>query len=183
MYNWSKLQTEFDALSEGLKNYRVDYQWGVAGVIYRLAGGVSSDSTRRFKVLADIAGKKLQELPNGTLNKSVIDAPDPESQWYETLRHHSDAFKFGFVGHQTNDAGDNLGNIFTGSVDRPADSSALVCLKFSEFPTVTKPSETANKKTIVGQLNGFLKHEKERRGSLWFIIGFIIMATLTILSL
>jgi hypothetical protein len=183
MYTWSQLQTEFDALREGLHFYRLDYQWGAAGTYYRLTGGSPSDATRRFAVLADIAGRKLQELPTGTLNEAVLETSDPAAQWYETLRYHSGAFEFGFAGKQKNDGGADLGNIYTGTLNHPADSSALVCLKFSCLPAVSQAAEVPNKKPIWARFNAFLKKEAENRRYLWLLISFIIMAVLAVLAL
>lgn len=181
--DWIQLQTEFDALREGLRFYRLDYQWGAAGTYYRLAGGGSNDATRRFEVLTGIAGRKLNELPDGTLSQEILEAPDPASQWYETLRHHSGAFEFGFVGTQTNDKGDDLGHIYTGKLNRPADSSALVCLNFSSLPVETSSLDSNSTRTTWSRINSFLKKEAEHRGYLWLVIGFIIMAILTAMAL
>lgn len=183
MSDWSQLRTEFETLREPLRLYRLDYQWGAAGIYYRLAGGSSSHATRRFEILSDIASHKLLELPEGTVSQAVLDAPNPASRWYETLRHHSGAFEFGFVGKQTDEAGTDHGNIYTGTLSLPAESSALVCLKFSSLSVTTPTSVSKNSKTVWSRVNMFLKKEAEHRGNLWLVLGFVIMAILAALAL
>lgn len=184
MSDWSKLRAEFEVLRDALRFYRLDYQWGDAGVYYRLAGGGSWHATRRFEILADIAGRKLQELPEGTVVQAVLDASDPASRWYEALRHYSGTFEFGFVGIQTDDAGTDHGNIYTGTLSLPAESSALVCLQFSNLPATVVPTPSAEgAKTCWSRVNTFLKQEAEHRGYLWLVIGFFITAALAVLAL
>ncbi len=186
---WKDLQIEFDALRDELRFYRIDYQWGAAGIYYRLAGRGANHATRRFEVLANIAGQKLSELPQEVLNTQINDAADPISKWYEALRHHSGSFSVGFVAHQSGDNGENAGNIFTGSLAPPADSSALLCLQFSSIPTTPKLEVTTNNKllsrisTLIKSLNSALKREAEHRGYLWLLVGFIITVLLAVLAI
>lgn len=186
---WKELQTEFDALRDVLRFYRIDYQWGAAGIYYRLAGLGANHMTRRFEVLANIAGLKLSELPEEVLNPQIHNAADPISKWYETLRHHSGSFSVGFVGQQSGDNGEDLGSIFTGSLAPPADLSALLCLQFSSIPVKSQPEVTTNNKisnrfsTPLKSLNALLKREAEHHGYLWILIGFIITALLAALAL
>jgi hypothetical protein len=182
MAEWSELRTEFESLREALRFYRLDYQWGSAGTYYRLAGGGSSHATRRFELLSDIAGRKLLELPAETIGEAVLQAPDAISRWYEVLRHNAGAFEFGLVGTQTNYAGTNLGNIYTGTLSLPAESSALVCLQFSIVPAVATAA-AENENTTLALVNRFLSREAEKRGYLWLVIGFIFTAALAMLSL
>lgn len=181
MAEWSELKAEFEALRDAMRFYRLDYQWGSAGIYYRLAGGGSSHATRRFEVLADIAGQKLLELPEGTLQQAVLQAPDASSRWHEALRYHSGAFEFGFMGKQTDEAGADLGNIYTGTLNLPAESSALLCLQFSSLPVVTPV--TPGKAGALARVNKFLHREAEQRGYLWLFVGFVVSVVLAVLAL
>lgn len=181
MAEWSELKAEFEALREALRFYRIDYQWGAAGIHYRLAGGGSSHATRRLEVLADIAGRKLLDLPEGTLQPAVIQASDASSRWYEALRYHSGAFEFGFVGKQTDEAGADLGNIYTGTLNLPAEESALLCLQFSSLPVAT--SVTPGRFGALARVNQFLHREAEHRGYFWLFVGFVVSVVLAVLAL
>ena len=180
MADWSELKAEFEALRDALRFYRLDYQWGAAGTYYRLAGGGSSHVTRRFEVLSDIAGRKLLELPEGTLQLAVLQASDASSRWHEALRYHTGAFEFGFMGKQTDEAGSDLGNIYTGTLRLPAESSALLCLRFSSLPVVPPPP---SKTGAVARVNRFLHQEAEKRGYFWLVVGFVVSAVLAVLAL
>lgn len=181
--NWAELRTEFEALREALCFYRLDYQWGAAGTYYRLAGGGRSHAIRRFEVLSEIAGRKLQELPPESLNSGVLAAPNAISRWYESLRYHSGAFETGTVGMQRDDAGNDMGGIYTGGVSLPAESSAVVCLQFSALSRAEPTFTTTKSHSLLARINGFLKQEAEHRGYFWLIVGFVITVALATLAL
>lgn len=181
--DWSELRSEFDALGESLRFHRLDYQWGAAGTHYRLAGGQTSHATRRFEVLCEIAGRKLQELPPGTVSSDALVPTNATSRWYEVLRYESGAFEFGFTAQQSDELGNDCGNIYTGSLSLPAQSSAIVCLQFSALPSLL-PSESArDATTVIGRLNLLLKSEAERRGYLWLVLAFLVTVVIALLAI
>jgi len=181
--DWAQLRTEFDGLRENMRFYRLDYQWGAVGTYYRLAGGGRSEATRRFEVLAGIAGRKLRELPPDSLNPAVHDESDAIAAWYEALRHHSGAFEIGIVGMQSDDAGNHMGNIYTGGVSQPAESSSLVCLQLSTIVQAAQVTNPATPRTAMSRVNVFFKREAEERGYIWLIIGFVVTFILGALAL
>jgi len=149
MPTWSELQAQFDELRETLRFYRIDYQWGAAGIYYRLAGGNVSPSTQRFEALAEIAGAKLSDIPRGVTDPAVLLAQNSRARWYEALRYHSGLFEMGFIGQQQNDGGAPSGSIYTGSVAQPAAASALLALRLSthdaQTPLQTPSAEGATR--------------------------------------
>lgn len=180
--DWLELRKEFEATTSGLSFHRIDYQWGAAGIYYQLTGGGSSNTTRRFEVLAEIGGSKLLELPDGTLRQEVVHIADPASRWYESLRYHSDAFEHSLIASQRGDAGEHLGNIYTGTVYHPAETSALQCLKFSIVPVgIVSPPE--QRLGWLGRLNGALHKEAQQRGYLWLVLGTIVALALSAFAL
>jgi|GEM_PF-3501025 len=189
MMTWKELQTEFDALRNSLRFCRLDYQWGSAGIYYRIAGGGRNHATRRFEALANIAGLKLSELPEEVLNTQIHNTADPISKWYEALRHHSGSFDFGFAAQESGDNGESLGSIFTGSLHHPADSSALLCLQFSSIPIEPQLKIKAKNKIWLNAnipfqwLNTQFKREADDRGYLWIVLAFIITALLAIVPI
>lgn len=184
--DWLQLRSEFEALREPLRFTRLDYQWGAAGMHYRLAGGGSSNATRQFEVLAGIAGNQLVLLPAGAITEAVSGVHDAVSRWYEALREHSGAFEVGYVGIQTSATGEDMGHIYTGTLNAPAESSALLCLKLSTVPVVQVPNVDAvssEHRSVLNRVEGYLKQEADRRGYLWLFIAFIITAVLAVLAL
>lgn len=181
MPTWNELRAEFEATREALRHSRLDYQWGAAGIHYRLAGGPSSPATRRFEILASIAGSKLADLPEGTVVSSVFQAESPKAMWYEALRYHSGSFELGFVGQQTDESGNHQGNIYTGTQYLPAEASALLALQYSAVPE--DPASNAHPPTILARVNVFLRNEAEQRGYLWLFVGFVVTVVIGALAL
>ncbi len=184
--DWSQLRAEFEQLQEPLRFTRLDYQWGAAGVYYRLAGGTNTNAIRRFELLSGIAGARLAELPSDVVCEEVLAAPDPASKWYEALRQYAGSFEFGFPGMQTNEAGENLGSIYSGSLNTPAESSSLVCLRFLAISAQHTHAQAVVPPTPVprfGRINAWLKREAEHRGYLWAIGGFVLTVVLAALAL
>jgi len=177
---WTELRSDFESTREPLRFYRLDYQWGAAGTYYRLAGGGSSHATRRFEVLASIAGAKLAELPRDAVDEIVLHAETPVEKWYEALRRHSGAFESGLIAQQT-EAGRADGNIYTGSVSLPAEASAVLALRFSALPEVTASSKQPT--SYFARVNRFLRSEAEQRGYLWLLVAFVVGTVLAVLAL
>ena len=181
MPTWSELETHFRKLAQALRFHRLDYQWGAAGIYYRLAGGPSNESTRRFETLAGIAGAKLAELPTETLHEAVLSRSVPEERWYEALKYESGSFETGFVGWQTNEAGNHQGTIHTGTIDNFAEASANLALRFSALPA--NPTDNAAQVGFIERIVSWLAEEKKKRGLLWAVIGFIVMVVLAFLAI
>lgn len=184
MLTWLELDKQFRDL--GAHYARLDYQWGAAGVYYRLAGGMYGDAAR-FEALAQIAGTKLSELPADVLHADVMQRHPAEDRWYEALRHHSGAFRHGTVGTQSDADGTHAGHIYSGTIDRPVAASSIVALKFSVIaaapPPVVEAPPAAPEPVFAGSLNAFIRREYEKRGMLWAVGGFIVTVVLAALAL
>jgi hypothetical protein len=139
MPTWHELDEQFQVLGQALRHHRLQYQWGVAGIYYHLSGGPASPATARFEALATIAGAKIQQLPVGVVHDEVLQRPEHIERWYEAIRRRSGAFELGIFGEQADEAGNNLGVIYTGSVNDPAHASAIVALQFSNYDPAQPP--------------------------------------------
>ncbi|MEM7218880.1 MAG: hypothetical protein AAF515_10990 [Pseudomonadota bacterium] len=138
MPTWEQLKSDFSNCSQELQFYRLDYQWGAAGVYYNLQGGPSFHATERFETLAAMAGSKLNTLPDGAIDPEVLTQPSDAERWYEALKRYTDGFEHGFVALQEDD-----GAIVTGTLHRPADASSVLALKFSSIPaSLSKSNES-----------------------------------------
>ena len=60
-YSWEVLEQRFTALSNSLKDLRVDYQWGSVPEAYHFALYNDQNSLAQFCAFASLAGKKLIE--------------------------------------------------------------------------------------------------------------------------
>jgi len=178
MATWSELEAAFRELSAPLRFHRIDYQWGAAGEYWHLAGGPHTADAARFEILAAIAGAKLTEVPPETLQQEVWAAPTPAERWYQAVRYHSGQFGHLDMAWQLDEKGKEAGTLFSGSVQQPADASALVCLQLT---TVSPRQQT--QPAAQASLNSWLAREAERRGYLWLVLGFIVMAVLAYLAI
>jgi hypothetical protein len=177
---WTDLEAQFRALVEPLRWVRLDYQWGAAGIYYRIAGS-NGDATRRFEVLAEIAGRQLVDLPGGTIPPEILAIPSPTDRWYELLKARSGAFEHGLFGWQSDDAGNHMGDIMTGHIQSFAEASAVMALRLSVVPIATQT--LAEPIGILDRLNSWLAGERQKRGAMWAVVGFLVIAALALLSL
>jgi hypothetical protein len=182
---WLELDKQFRDLAAHYA--RLDYQWGAAGVYYRLAGGMYGDAAR-FEALAQIAGTKLSELPADALHADVMQRDTPEDRWYEALKHHSGAFDHETPATQHDADGTYRGHIYSGSIAKPVAASAVVALKFSVVaaappPAAPPPPAPAPEPVFGGRLNEWFHNEREKRGMLWVVAGFILTLILAALAL
>ena len=172
MPTWPELRADFQALEQNLQYFRLDYQWGAAGVYYNIAGGGFSPSSRRFEILAEIAGQLLTLVPAEHLDANVLAAPPGKSRWYEALRYHSGEFQHEGYGTQYDDAGKTMGNIYMGKIHLPVHASVNLALQLSAVePHSVAPIENPN---ATSRLNAFLRQEASKRGYLWLVVGFLV---------
>lgn len=183
MPTWAELETQFRELTPPMRFIRLDYQWGAAGTYYRLAGGAPNASTLRFEALSAIAGEALADLPTGNLNDLVSMRRVPLERWYEALRHHSGLFENGFVGRQIDEAGNNRGSIYTGTIQNPTEASALLALRFSAIRPVPARIEAQAATSWIERVNARITREYTHRRALWALIGFLILAALAAAAL
>ena len=179
MPTWAELEANFRELVPALRFYRLDYQWGAAGTYYRIAGGGLSPQTRRFEVLAALAGDKLMELPRGHVAEIALQRPDPAEKWYEALKARSGMFELGFYGIQQDADGTDQGTIYTGHIAPFADASALLALQYSAAPQIQVPLP----QTRWSQLNRWLELQKDQHGVFWAVIFAIITMLLGAIAL
>jgi len=181
MPTWSELRADFQALEQNLQYFRLDYQWGAAGVYYRIAGGGFGPSTRRFEILAEIAGRLLAEIPADQLDPSVLAVPAGKERWYEALRYHSGEFQHDFYGTQRDDAGNDMGNIYTGNIHLPVHASANLALQLSTVEP--RRAQAVDQSNTISRLNAFLRQEASKRGYLWLVLGFLITLVVAALAI
>lgn len=134
----------------------------------RISAYFDAQAKERFVSLARIAGNKLIEVvpENDLLKEQVLTTSNHPEVWYRAMWHMCRTFEHGTMDFQTSENGEDLGNIYTGSINDPAAASASLCLDlFSKY------GEPEAKVTI----RGFLKdHWKWVVGTIIAIIGIIV---------
>lgn len=129
MKNWIELEPRFRGLVPRLKHTRLDDQTGAAGEHWRLAGGYDREAERQFETLSVLAGRLLAKAIVGRSDiKSILEGSDPRIHWYRALKAYSGSHETGFPAYQANDAGENLGWIYSGSILNIGEVAANVCL-------------------------------------------------------
>ena len=145
-----------------------------------------------------IAAMQYGGIQAGIVNEEAVGQAEMTARWYQALRHHSGSFRCGNYWTQIDESGREGGNIYTGSIDRPAESSALLCLRLSTVdveapPNVTEAlSEAARTASednegppegFLTRVNSFLGREARVRGYLWGLIAFLVMVVLALMAL
>ena len=159
MQTWTELQKEFEQLAPKLSRARLDTQWGVTGEQWHLTGEATLEVRTRFYLLCQIAGDKLLRLPLSSELESIKQRTDPTIRWFDALKQLSGAFEFAFIATQLAEGGVSSGHINVGSIHRPAEASANLCLKCELLQTKAPESAIAQLLISFG-LGGCLQHWK-----------------------
>jgi len=124
--------------------FRLDAQWGAAGEHWRLAGVGLTPSSHEYEILSTIAGQMLERVlrPPIEAEKSLLDISDPKVRWYTLLKTNSPFFGDRSYGEQLHEDSSSAGFIFTGTLSRPAEAAAVLCLSLhASHPIVEKKSK------------------------------------------
>jgi hypothetical protein len=156
MNNWLELEARFRALALRMRHTRLDDQTGAAGEHWRLAAGFDQASDGEFEVLSELAGSLLSvALKSQTNATEILSHQDPKVRWYRAMKLLSGAHEPGLVAFQTNDAGENLGNIYGGTIHNLPEVAANLCLHLHSRHPITvswyqRIYEQYGKEIIVG---------------------------------
>lgn len=130
MITWQELDAQFKELNDPLGHVRLDIQWGSAGEHLHISGYFDVNNKQRFIALARLAGEKLrtQLEPNSEVNQYILGENDSVLLWYKALWKFSPTFKHGTIAFHKSESGEDLGNIYTGSVPGVYAASATLAL-------------------------------------------------------
>jgi uncharacterized protein (TIGR02391 family) len=129
--SWSELEKQFKELEPAFQHCRLDIQWGDSGEYFRIAGIVDRLLVERFEIIARFAGNKLDSNGFSQEYSEVFNEDDPLKRWYKALWKISNKLEFGNIGYMLNDKKETIGTIYTGTIHKIIDSSALMCLQLS----------------------------------------------------
>jgi hypothetical protein len=152
MPTWTELEDRFLTLEPKLGFARLDRQTGTDGEHWRLAASFDSISSSRFESLATIAGKKLLEfLGLESLPEEVRDATSDKIRWYRALAQNPRFYNVEHFGHTLDDAGNKIGWIASGSINKPAAVAASYCLELSSMKPEDSPQISPLTINVSGQ--------------------------------
>ena len=131
---WRSLEKDFRDIPDQFGGLRADWsdqptlrnEWRLAGIGSRAVEG-------RFEAIAAMAGKHLlsSSAAQACVRQEVLDEPNPVVRWLSAAREVTGQFETGPYGILKNEAGDHVGHLFTGSIHRVIETSALLCLKLA----------------------------------------------------
>lgn len=156
MYSWKELEHEFCQLTQTLYDSRIDVQWGDGGEHWRIAGGADTYARQRFELLAHIAGEKLLQSSIIAQYQSICSKSDPVYRWIKGLQHVGRNLHYKFTAQTLDNEGNVIGHIHTGSIDRIAEASSLLCLKLqgTNEETIESTKSQNNKAIFNGPVFG-----------------------------
>jgi hypothetical protein len=124
-------------MEPALRSARIDVTWGEGEETCRL-GGYEPNARDRFEVLARIAGQKLGETldPQSDSGRALLSEPNLVTRWYKALWKVGKRLKPAFPFEDID--GNIVRRWYAGSMDRPAEASALLCLELAATQLETK---------------------------------------------
>jgi hypothetical protein len=114
--------------------------------------------------------------PPGDINDLVRMRTTPAERWYEALRHHSGLFKKRGTVMKLDAAGNPRITMQSRYVTRAAEASRATALHCARVHVYT---ERAPQPIPRGSVKRWLRQEARKRGKVWALTGFIVLATLT----
>lgn len=159
MNSWFDFEERFRKIAPLLQYLRIDFQWGDAGEYWRLCGMQSNALNRQFDALAELAGQALIKAAKTYPELLSVVSKDEETKyiWYRYLKEQSGEFRLGLYGIQSDENGNDAGNIYAGSISNIAEVSANVCLLLQSKCPLTieeKPKSDINiTNSMIGILN------------------------------
>ncbi len=154
MNTWLEFEARFRELSPLMQSARIDDQTGSAGEHWRIAGiTLNNETVKQYELLCNLAGQQITDLNIGS--NELLNHTDPKVRWYRLLKSSTASYQNGLAGYQTDDDGNNLGWLYTGTINNICEGSANLCLQLhTTNPIKPKLRETLyqdyGKQIIIG---------------------------------
>jgi hypothetical protein len=129
MDTWNELSQQFRELIEHLKYTRLDVQWGSSGEYWRFAGNSNKNAVNRYRVLSQIAGKKLEGVlaSGNNTHEELLSENVLSWRWYKAIWKLGGNFEYGFIAEEKGQNGEHIGHIQTGSINDIAEAASVLC--------------------------------------------------------
>ena len=134
MVDWRRLEKDFRDIRDPFSDMRADWsdQPGYRNY-WQLAGGIDAFARARFEALARQAGRFLlaSNVAIGKCSSDLRAIEDDMARWLTAIREITHRFEFGPIGTLLDANNAPIGNLYTGSINRVIEASALLCLQLS----------------------------------------------------
>jgi hypothetical protein len=175
MNTWGGLSQQFRELKQALQYTRLDAQWGSSGEHWRFAGSSGSNAEKRYAILAQIAGKKLEEVlnPGVSVNDELLAEPNLEWRWYKAMWKIGNALQYNFLAEEKTESGEHIGFIQTGSIQDIAEVASILCLHFTSSDAKDSDTKDADSNYVDKYLYWIKGHKLL---AIIIVLGIIVIA-------
>ena len=158
MPTWRSLEKDFRDIPDSFGDLRADWSdqpqirnhWG-------LAGGASRGVRDRFAAVATLAGKQLlsPSAARSRMSLVVLAEADPVARWHTAVREVTGQFETGPYGTLLDEAGQASGHLFTGSIHKVIEASALLCLQLAAEDSPDAEGQAGTGRLFVDDIDSF----------------------------
>jgi hypothetical protein len=145
MVDWKGLEKDFRDIPDPFSDMRADWsdQPGLRNH-WRIAAGIDSFVRGRLEALATQAGRFLlvSSAAIGKCSSDLRAIENDMARWLTAVREITGKFEFGLIGTLLDANETPSGTIYTGSISRVIEASALLCLQLSKEETTTTSSSS-----------------------------------------
>lgn len=157
---WRSLERDFRDIPDTFGDLRAD--WSTQPQIpndWRLAGGSSREVRDRFEALARLAGNLLASSPGtaGRVSNEILAEADSFTRWLMAVRQLTGRFESGLYGVLRDESGAFTGNLFTGSIPKVIDASALACLQLAAEDSPVEQHGGSSARVFIDEIDSFAK--------------------------
>jgi len=134
MGDWRRLEKDFRDIPDPFSEMRAD--WSDQPELrnhWQIAAGIDAFARARFEALANQAGRFLlaSNVAIGKCSSDLRAIKDDMARWLTAVREITHRFEFGPIGTLLDANNAPIGNLYTGSINRVMEASALLCLQLS----------------------------------------------------
>jgi hypothetical protein len=134
MADWRKLEADFREIPDPFSQMRADWSH-LPGEpdSWRIEACTDYNSKERFETLASVGGKMLLSSSGAKLmcSSDLLKEPNHFRRWLNSLKELTGSFKHGPIGIDLDERDRPVSKIYTGTVEKVVEASALLCLKLS----------------------------------------------------
>ena len=162
MTDWRRLEKDFLNIRDPFSDLRADWsdQPGIRNH-WRLAGGIDGFARGRFEVLARLAGRSLlrSTIALSKCSSDLRAIQNDMARWLTAVREITGKFEFGPIGTLLDANEAPVGTLYTGTIRRVIEASALLCLQLATEETAisSSPPDTIPPRLHVDDIDSFQK--------------------------
>ncbi len=137
--SWPELQQQFSDLKVAARTLRLDRTWGTGTTEHWFTICEDQLAKQRFEALAVLAAQLIQVSGGLDLGDEFSPPPDLLHMWYQVVWHLVGPTNSPMYGQAWND-GKDMGSVFSSSIYKLAEASAVAALKLQALLPPPKPA-------------------------------------------